>query len=168
MATGSYLTPIYSRSQSEVQGDHHKVADLCAVQGGYVQCPGGKTFTSVRGMSSGLEPEIFATVKCISSGLEAEICTGSGVCPVLKWQNNVQCQGGLEEELCLASEVWLLGIPLMLDKIQPPRLWTKPSQRTEFYLQATKHPPDARKSSATRTLDTPLTLDIVLPPGYWT
>ncbi|GFW22471.1 hypothetical protein TNCV_2170051 [Trichonephila clavipes] len=23
MATGSYLTPIYSRSQSEVQGDHH-------------------------------------------------------------------------------------------------------------------------------------------------
>ncbi|GFW57274.1 hypothetical protein TNCV_541881 [Trichonephila clavipes] len=25
MATGSYLTSIYSRSQSEVQGDHHKV-----------------------------------------------------------------------------------------------------------------------------------------------
>ncbi|GFW78818.1 uncharacterized protein TNCV_4262381 [Trichonephila clavipes] len=25
MATGSYLTPIYSRSQSEVLGDHHKV-----------------------------------------------------------------------------------------------------------------------------------------------
>ncbi|GFX04252.1 hypothetical protein TNCV_3974011 [Trichonephila clavipes] len=24
MATGSYLTPIYSRSQSEVQGDLHK------------------------------------------------------------------------------------------------------------------------------------------------
>ncbi|GFX28525.1 hypothetical protein TNCV_1153341 [Trichonephila clavipes] len=24
MASGSYMTPIYSRSQSEVQGDHHK------------------------------------------------------------------------------------------------------------------------------------------------
>ncbi|GFW60568.1 hypothetical protein TNCV_569151 [Trichonephila clavipes] len=28
MATGSYLTPIYSRSQSEVQGDHHKYSRL--------------------------------------------------------------------------------------------------------------------------------------------
>ncbi|GFU37469.1 reverse transcriptase [Trichonephila clavipes] len=27
MATGSYMTPIYSRSQSEVQGDHHKDVD---------------------------------------------------------------------------------------------------------------------------------------------
>ncbi|GFV56742.1 hypothetical protein TNCV_2539441 [Trichonephila clavipes] len=27
MATGSYTTPIYSRSQSEVQGDLHKVSD---------------------------------------------------------------------------------------------------------------------------------------------
>ncbi|GFW90705.1 hypothetical protein TNCV_2417021 [Trichonephila clavipes] len=27
MATGSYLTPIYSRSQSEVQGDLHNVND---------------------------------------------------------------------------------------------------------------------------------------------
>ncbi|GFX32617.1 uncharacterized protein TNCV_3704891 [Trichonephila clavipes] len=27
MATGSYMTPIYSRSQSEVQGDHHKLND---------------------------------------------------------------------------------------------------------------------------------------------
>ncbi|GFV42139.1 hypothetical protein TNCV_3544661 [Trichonephila clavipes] len=25
MATGSYMTPIYSRSQSEVQGDFHKL-----------------------------------------------------------------------------------------------------------------------------------------------
>ncbi|GFV70543.1 hypothetical protein TNCV_4957921 [Trichonephila clavipes] len=25
MATGSYMTPIYSRSQSEVLGDHHRV-----------------------------------------------------------------------------------------------------------------------------------------------
>ncbi|GFY24810.1 hypothetical protein TNCV_2690011 [Trichonephila clavipes] len=28
MATGSYLTPIYSRSQSEVLGDHHKYFEV--------------------------------------------------------------------------------------------------------------------------------------------
>ncbi|GFU80770.1 hypothetical protein TNCV_514971 [Trichonephila clavipes] len=28
MATGSYMTPIYSRSQSEVQGDLHIVTEL--------------------------------------------------------------------------------------------------------------------------------------------
>ncbi|GFU54930.1 hypothetical protein TNCV_1464381 [Trichonephila clavipes] len=27
MATGSYLTPIYSHSQSEVLGDHHKLTE---------------------------------------------------------------------------------------------------------------------------------------------
>ncbi|GFX97136.1 hypothetical protein TNCV_556261 [Trichonephila clavipes] len=32
MATGSYLTPIYSRSQSEVQEDHHKMTDKEALQ----------------------------------------------------------------------------------------------------------------------------------------
>ncbi|GFX23606.1 uncharacterized protein TNCV_3770791 [Trichonephila clavipes] len=30
MATGSYLTPIYSRSQSEVLGDHHNTSAFCA------------------------------------------------------------------------------------------------------------------------------------------
>ncbi|GFT28262.1 hypothetical protein TNCV_645881 [Trichonephila clavipes] len=42
MATGSYLTPTYSRSQSEIQGDLHKLirAPRCPPQ-----APNGKTVT---------------------------------------------------------------------------------------------------------------------------
>ncbi|GFX44957.1 hypothetical protein TNCV_3430061 [Trichonephila clavipes] len=34
MATGSYLTPNYSRSQSEIQGDLHKMTDIKIVDNG--------------------------------------------------------------------------------------------------------------------------------------
>ncbi|GFW01274.1 hypothetical protein TNCV_5029301 [Trichonephila clavipes] len=37
MASGSYMTPIYSRSQSEVQGDLHKVSFLFRVHINYTE-----------------------------------------------------------------------------------------------------------------------------------
>ncbi|GFS68216.1 hypothetical protein TNCV_1531191 [Trichonephila clavipes] len=64
-----------------------------AVRQSYVQCPGGRTLSCVRGISIGLDPEL---------------CPASELCPLSGRKNSVMREGiyrGLDPELCPASEL---------------------------------------------------------------
>ncbi|GFT84534.1 hypothetical protein TNCV_3380421 [Trichonephila clavipes] len=54
MATGSYLTPNYSRSQSEIQGDLHKLYDVLLVKRNIVTLQQENASSAVNAKSGGM------------------------------------------------------------------------------------------------------------------
>ncbi|GFW50386.1 hypothetical protein TNCV_2886921 [Trichonephila clavipes] len=151
-----------------------RVAELC--NQGHAQCPRGR-MTCVSDMSSGLEADL-----CPRSRRS----TASGVCQAAWIQDYgqgrvfVQCPSGRT----LYSVRGMSSVRVA--ELFPASCYVQyPSGRTLSCMRgissgldaelcpalsgmSISHTSDAGQSSSSRPLDTPLTLDRVLPPGHWT